>query len=125
MSRDVPVVGERRRGRLCWARPWPLGKAAPSGTPLLYLVTSGAELGWTCFMMVWIQFRRIPDVMAERVNSPSFVYIKNKALSGATVSSPPPKEVRREGCGHLRSTVYAPLGQTRPGEPKKEQSCGH
>lgn len=76
-------------------------------------------------MMVWIQFRRIPDVMAERVNSPSFVYTKNKALSGTTVPSPPPKEVRREDCGHLRRTVYAPLGQTRPGEPKKEQSCGH
>lgn len=78
-------------------RHWPLGKAAPSGTPLLYLVTSGAELGWTCFMMVWIQFRRIPDVMAERVNSPSFVYTKNKALSGTTVPSPPPKEVPQGG----------------------------
>lgn len=39
----------------------------------LYLVTSGAVVGRTCFMMVWIQLRRMPDVMAERVNSPSFV----------------------------------------------------
>lgn len=39
----------------------------------LYLVTSGAVVGRTCFMMVWIQLRRMPDVMADRVNSPSFV----------------------------------------------------
>lgn len=54
----------------------------------LYLVTSGAEVGWTCFMMVWIQFRRIPDVIAERVNSPSFVYTKDKAMS-VTIFHPP------------------------------------
>lgn len=46
-----------------------------------YLVTSGAVVGRTCFMMVWIQLRRMPEVMAERVNSPSFVYreIKNSS----------------------------------------------
>lgn len=39
----------------------------------VYLVTSGAVVGRTCFMMVCIQLRRMPDVMAERVNSPSLV----------------------------------------------------
>lgn len=43
-------------------------------------------------MMVWIQFRRIPDVIAERVNSPSFVYTEDK-LSSGTVTSPPPKDI--------------------------------
>lgn len=71
---------------------WLEGKGAPSGTRLSYLVTSGAEVGWTCFMMVWIQFRRIPDVMAERVNSPSFVYTKDK-LSSGTVPSLTPKDI--------------------------------
>lgn len=74
------------------ARHWLAGKVAPSGTLLSYLVTSGAEVGWTCFMMVWIQFRRIPDVIAERVNSPSFVYTEDK-LSSGTVTSPPPKDI--------------------------------
>lgn len=58
------------------------------GSLRLYLVTSGAEVGWTCFMMVWIQFRRIPDVIAERVNSPSFVYTKDKAVSVTMVRPP-------------------------------------
>lgn len=58
-----------------------------------YLVTSGAEVGWTCFMIVCIQFRRIPDVIAERVNSPSFVYTKDKVLSVTTVTSSPSKEI--------------------------------
>lgn len=39
-------------------------------------------------MMVWIQFRRIPDVIAERVNSPSFVYTKDEVLP---VTDPAPK----------------------------------
>ena len=38
-------------------------------------------MGRTCFMMVWIQLRRMPDVMAERVNSPSFVYGERKTSS--------------------------------------------
>lgn len=48
-----------------------------SGLRESYLVTSGADAGSTCFIIVWIQFRRMPDVMADRVNSPSLVYTKN------------------------------------------------
>lgn len=62
------VVGLRPRGM-----PGTLGQLA---RPSSYLVTSGADAGSTCFIMVWIQFRRMPDVMAERVNSPSLVYTK-------------------------------------------------
>lgn len=32
-------------------------------------------------MMVWIQFLRIPDVMAERVKAPSFVCTEDKVLA--------------------------------------------
>lgn len=32
-------------------------------------------------MMVWIQFLRIPDVMAERVKAPSFVCMEDEALA--------------------------------------------
>ena len=73
--------------------------------PGSYLVTSGAEVGWTCFMMVWIQFRRIPDVIAESVNSPSFVYTKDELLS-VTVTFQPPKDIQLGGCP--RSTVCTP-----------------
>lgn len=86
------------------------------GSLELYLVTSGAEVGWTCFMMVWIQFRRIPDVMAERVNSPSFVYKRDKALSVTTVNLS--THLLQGGLwlgGHLRSIMYTLLriNQTR------------
>lgn len=61
-----------------------------------YLVTSGAVVGRTCFMMVWIQLRRMPDVMAERVNSPSFVYRERRNSSeqviAPTSSFPTPQD---------------------------------
>lgn len=37
------------------------------------LATSGAVEGLTFFMMAWIQFLRIPAVMADRVCTPSCV----------------------------------------------------
>lgn len=64
----------------------------PQASCLSHLVTSGAEVGCTCFMMVWIQFRRIPDVIAERVNSPSFVYTKDKPPL-ETANSLPSKDI--------------------------------
>lgn len=56
-----------------------------------HLVTSGAEVGWTCFTMVWIQFRRMPDVMADRVKAPSLVCTKDEVSAGTGTF--PPQEV--------------------------------
>lgn len=42
-------------------------------------------------MMVWIQFRRMPDVIAERVNLPSFVYKADKDKVSLVTSPPTPK----------------------------------
>lgn len=89
------------------ARWWPAGKTAPRA-PSSYLVTSGAEVGWTCFMMVWIQFRRIPDVMAESVNSPSLVYTKDELFSVTITSSPQRTSSQVAVIGALRAPPLAP-----------------
>ena len=60
------------RGPLACART-PLRDAGGSASlkvPLqlgTYLVTSGAEVGRTVFLRASIQFRRIPEVMADKV----------------------------------------------------------
>lgn len=67
----------------------PQGMAGTLGQlarPPSYLVTSGADVGSTCFIMVWIQFRRMPDVMADRVNSPSLVYTHTHTQKILTIS---------------------------------------
>lgn len=80
---------------------------------VLYLVTSGAVVGRTCFMIVWIQFRRIPDVIAERVNSPSLVYGKRRGQVNIASSHSPSFH---PGCNSpFPHTV--PTGLSCPGPP--------
>lgn len=78
-------------------------------------------------MMAWIQFRRIPDVMAERVKAPSFVYTEDEELA-VTGTSPPLKKAPQGGWrpgGRPRSAVCAPLGMNRAGGQRREQSREH
>lgn len=41
-------------------------------------VTSGATVGRMFFRMAWIQFLRIPEVMADSVNAPSLLWEEDK-----------------------------------------------
>lgn len=46
-----------------------------------YRVTSGAIVGRTFFNMAWIQLRRIPEVMADRVHAPSLHWKQTGIIS--------------------------------------------
>lgn len=44
-------------------------------------VTSGATVGRMFFRMAWIQFLRIPEVMADSVNAPSLLWEEDKDVN--------------------------------------------
>lgn len=48
-------------------------------------VTSGATVGRMFFRMAWIQFLRIPEVMADSVNAPSLLWEEDKDTSEESI----------------------------------------
>lgn len=48
-------------------------------------VTSGATVGRMFFRMAWIQFLRIPEVMADSVNAPSLLWEEDKDTNDESI----------------------------------------
>ncbi len=44
-------------------------------------VTSGATVGRMFFRTAWIQFRRMPEVIADSVNAPSLLWEEDEDMS--------------------------------------------
>lgn len=80
MKKEGKRKGKERKGkedRWIWINKWnPMWYLSLDELLNLigyYRVTSGGIVGRTFFMMAWIQLRRIPEVIADRVHAPSLL----------------------------------------------------
>lgn len=84
MKKEEKKERKSKEERWIWANTWNQ-LWYPSLDKLLiligyYRVTSGGIVGRTFFMMAWIQLRRIPEVMADRVHAPSLHWKQKDTL---------------------------------------------